>query len=345
MRNRRKLKREALESRIYLAATAVVDDGDLVISGDAEGDIEIVAVGSGAYEVSEGGVVIADSTELQGITDDIRIVLEATTNSTDDDVLLDLGGEAVDRVYANLGGGNNTFGVTGGSAANILYRGGDGIDDVEIDSTIDRFAWICLGEGDNGLTVNSDIGRLFVRGGNDADNVALSELAIVGSASIRLGEGSNQLIHEGAVEGRLKVRGGDGGDVVTVGENAMVDDSVQLHLGNGTNTTTVEGFVGRSVGYKGGDGDDTLTVSATAEVVDNVHTKLGEGENSVTVNGTVDGDVDVLSANAEDESRIAVDEGNVAGEVSLRPGEQTAGYYHFAPGRGRSFRGFRFGRP
>ena len=344
MNKTRKMKREALESRICLAASAVVDEGDLVISGDAEGDIEIVAVGAGLFEVSEGGVIIADSSELQGVTDDIRISLEETTSGTNDYVSLDLGDETVDRVYADLGGGDNSLLVTGGSATRFVYRGGDGVDNVQIDTTVDTKAWLRLGDGDNSLTVHGDVGALYARAGDGTDTVVFSETSTSGRASVRLGDGNNQLTHSGTMDGRLNVRAGDGDDIVHIDENASVESSVHLRLGDGANSVTVAGLIGGSLGFHGRDGDDSLSVSQSADVADNVRARLGAGDNSVTVDGAIGGDVNVTSENAEDEARLSVDEGNVAGEVNLTPGEQTNGYFHFSPGRGRIFRSFRFGR-
>ena len=59
---------ESLEKRLALAVTAAVTDGSLVIKGDADGEVQIVAVSSGAYEVHDNGVLIADSTTLTGVT-------------------------------------------------------------------------------------------------------------------------------------------------------------------------------------------------------------------------------------------------------------------------------------
>ncbi|MEM8945360.1 MAG: hypothetical protein AAGD11_09265 [Planctomycetota bacterium] len=344
MRNSKQMKAESLESRICLAASAVVDDGDLVISGDAEGDIEIVAVGAGLYQVSEGGVVIADSSELQGVTDDIRISLEETIEATNDNVTIDLGEEVVDRIYADLGEGDNSLTVTGGSARSFFYRGGDGADDVQLSTTIDSWAWVRLRDGDDTLTVDGDIGRLYVAAGGGDDMVFLTDTSTLDYASLRLGNGDNEVVHSGSIDGRLRVAAGDGDDIVTIDENATVEGNVHLRLGDGANTATVNGILGGSFSFTGRDGDDTLTVAQSADVADNIYARLGEGDNSASIEATVGADVNVTSTNSDDETRISVTEGSVAGDVNLTPGEQSAGYYHFRSGRGRIFRAFRFAR-
>jgi hypothetical protein len=94
-----------------------------------------VAVSSGAYQVTDNGVVIADSTALTGVTKDIKINIDQTAGA-DNTVSLDLGGQTVDHVIANLGNGANSLTVSNGTAASLSYAGGSGADMVELDSAI-----------------------------------------------------------------------------------------------------------------------------------------------------------------------------------------------------------------
>ena len=126
---------EALEPRRALAVSATVTDGDLVITGDADGAVEIVAVGDGSYQVTDNGVLIADETTLTGVTDDIRIDIDEFAGA-DNSVLLDLSAQTtqtVDRIYADLGDGDNSLQLVGGIAESLQYRGG------EMDGFIDAF--------------------------------------------------------------------------------------------------------------------------------------------------------------------------------------------------------------
>ncbi len=145
--NRNFRRFEALENRLCLSVSVAVNDGDLVVSGDADGAVEIVAVGAGAYRVTDNGVLIADESTLTGVTDDIHIQLEETIAGTNDTVTIDLGGETVDRIYAQLGDGDNSFELTNGTAAGITYRGGDGIDSVSLSAAIESRAVVSLGDG------------------------------------------------------------------------------------------------------------------------------------------------------------------------------------------------------
>ena len=50
---------EPLEPKLCLSVSAAVTGGNLIVKGDADGAVEIVAVSSGAYRVVDNGVVIA----------------------------------------------------------------------------------------------------------------------------------------------------------------------------------------------------------------------------------------------------------------------------------------------
>ena len=79
---------------------------------------------------------------------------------------LDLNGQTVSQVSANLGNGANSFTVSNGTAASLVYQGGSGADTVELDTPITGNANVKLGNGDNSLTVNGTLGSLAVRGGS-----------------------------------------------------------------------------------------------------------------------------------------------------------------------------------
>src|SRR5262245_37683048 len=195
---------EPLENRLCLSVTATVSDGDLIVKGDADGAVEIVAASEGAFRVTDNGVVIADETTLTGVDDDINIKLEQTTDDTNDTVTVDLSAltdQTIDRIYADLGDGDNSFELVGGTASGLTFRGGDGIDSVSIGTTIESRVFVSLGDGDNDLTLTSTVGNLSVHGGEDADLVAISDTATVtGGVSAQLGDGDNSLTLAGAVE-------------------------------------------------------------------------------------------------------------------------------------------------
>jgi hypothetical protein len=322
MNNRKFRKFESLENRLCLSVSVSVDAGDLVVSGDADGAVEIVAVSAGAYRVTDNGVLIADESTLTGVTDDIRINLEENVAGTNDTVTIDLGGQTVDRVYAELGDGDNSFELTNGTASVLNYRGGDGIDSVALSATIESRALVSLGDGANDLTVSGAVGQLTVHGGDDADLVAITDTADVSKGVIaHLGDGDNSLSIAGTVEGQLLVSARDGADTVTVAEGATIGRNVRLALGDGDNSATIAGNVDGNVAYDGGDGNDSVTLTETAILAKNFLARLGEGENTVTHNGNVAGNFRVVSANEDDTVDIS-DTAVIGGETDLGLGDQ-----------------------
>jgi hypothetical protein len=326
MTNLKRRKFEVLENRFCLAVTAMVTDGgDLIVEGDADGAVKIVAVSEGTFRVTDNGVVIADETTLQGVTDDIRIRLDTDAEDNNDVVTIDLAGQSVDRVYANLGDGDNSFELTGGTAHGLVYRGGDDNDGVALGGTIESRALVSLGDGDNDLMVTGEVGSLAVCGGDGADMVAIAATAILSrSVSTKLGGGDNSFTHNGTIEGRLLVSARDGADTVSVAEGATIGGTAKIALGDGDNSTTVAGTIDGNLAYHGGDGNDSVTLAETASIADSFHARLGEGDNSVTHAGTVGGDFRVVSANADDTVDIT-DTAVIGGETDLGLGEQHEG--------------------
>jgi hypothetical protein len=321
----RRRKFEVLENRLCLAVTATVVDGDLVVTGDADGAVEIAAAGDGAYRVTDNGVVIADETTLQGITDDIHIMLESTTEGTNDSVTVDLTEQEVDRIHADLGDGDNSFELSGGTAHGLLYRGGDRVDSVSLSTAIQSRATVLLGDGDNDLTVNGEVENLSVHGGDGADVVAIAETAAVGrGVSAKLCAGDNSLTVAGTIEGHLAMSARDGIDTVTVTEGATVGRSAKISLGDGDNSATVAGTIDGSLAFDGGGGNDTVTLAETAVIGNSVNARLGAGENTVAHAGTVEGNFRVVSSNENDIVDIA-DTAVVDGETALGLGEQIEG--------------------
>jgi len=337
MRNNVHPSIERLEHRQLLAITASVLDGDLVVSGDAEDVVQVTAVGDGAYEVYEGGELIAGTDVLQGVTDDIRVVLEESVEDADDVVVISLGDESVDCVYASLGGGDNSLVVTGGSANSVVYRGGDGVDDLDIDAEFDRGVFAQLGHGDNTLDLAGQVGRLIVRGGEGADHISLAEgSAVDRSAWIRLGHGDNAITVAGVVDGGIMATAGSGDDVVVIEDTATIGRGMRARLGAGDNSLELHGAIEGSLGYCGGDDADAISLSEGAVIGGNLHAKMAEGENSVDIQGTVEGDVRIIGA-GEDDVTIG-DAAAIEGETNIS--DDARGFFEYRPGRGRMFRGF-----
>lgn len=284
MRNHRNFFRvptfESLENKRCLAVTAMVTaGGDLRVEGAADGAVEIVAVGAGAYRVTDNGVVIADSDVLTGVTDDIRIALDDAAAGASNSVTLDLTAEteSIDAVYAKLGNGDNTFHFTGGAVNSLTYRGGEGDDAVTLGGSIDAYAQVKLGDGDNSLTVSGDVGRLAVNGGEGADAVTLADGAVVDrNVKLALGGGDNTTTIAGDVDGSVSVEGRDGNDGVTIAETAVIADNFFARLGDRDNIVTHNGSVGGNFSVTSANEDDTVTIADTATIDGDTNLTLGE---------------------------------------------------------------------
>src|SRR4051794_21985238 len=161
-RGQRQLGLESLESRRCLAVTAVVTSGNLLVSGDAAGDVQITAEmatdGTVTYDVTDAGQSVATGL---AVTKGIKINLDATAGA-DNNVTLNLNGQAVDAVMVKLGDGDNSFTIKGGTInKGLIYTGGADGDAVTIaaDTTVKQTVEANLGRGDNSVTVNGTISR------------------------------------------------------------------------------------------------------------------------------------------------------------------------------------------
>src|SRR5687768_15546533 len=106
----RSLRFEHIEPRLCLAVTAGIgSNGDLNVEGDSAGPIEIAALDADSYQVSENGVLV-------GTVDGVRRAIRVTLGASNDDVTLDLAGQAVNKdVRVELGGGANSFTLKSGT--------------------------------------------------------------------------------------------------------------------------------------------------------------------------------------------------------------------------------------
>src|SRR5262245_19680703 len=139
---------EHLEARYCLTVAAAVDNGNLVLTGDADGAVAITAVDATTYKVTDNG---ADVATLEDVTGGIRIDIDDTA-AHDYDVTIDLAGQSVDHLMANFGDGNNSLTVQGGTiAGNLRFTGGADNDSLTIaaDATVEKSVNARLGDGDN----------------------------------------------------------------------------------------------------------------------------------------------------------------------------------------------------
>lgn len=266
---------EQLESRKLLAVASIVENGLLKVTGDSDGAVEIVTKSNSQFEVTDNGVSIGTFDGVKSININID-----TAGTADDVVTLKLDGASVDRVMANLGGGDNSLVLaTGSIKGSLSYKGGSGSDNL-------------------GLAAGTTVGR---------------------NVYAMLGDGSNTVNTGAAIAGSLLVSGGVDQDTVNILAEATIGKSAGLNLGKGDNTLSVAGSIGQSLVLKAGDGNDTVTVETTGYVGRSVVASLGAGNNTLTHSGEIAGDLRVMSKTSTDQVTVG-DDAIVGGNTVQRLG-------------------------
>jgi hypothetical protein len=277
---------EKLEGRELMAVDISVVNGDLYIKGTASGEIAIVDLGDGTLQITESGAG-ADGSEVvtveSGVSDDIIIRLDSDGSSTNDIVTVDLSAAslAVDKIFASLGEGDNSFSILGGTiGGTVAYSGRSGSDTVSIAKgvVVEGNLLAALGDGENSLSMDGALGRsLGVRGGVDADSVSLGNDSVVaGLAMLLLGDGDNSVEVSGEIDKSLCLQSGSGDDTLTLTESALNEGSVTARLGSGSNSASVDGVIGGDLAIVSLNQEDELVVADNAVIVGD--TLLGAGE-------------------------------------------------------------------
>ena len=170
------------------------------------------------------------------------------------------------RIEADLGSGNNAFGIDPSFIGDdLLLRGGNGIDDVLVFAAeIDQMLDVNLGGGNNFLAVeDSSIGESAVlHTGNGSDFVGLTNTNVEQNLIIRTGSGNDSVFTNDQ---------GSGG--VFVGENEDID------TGEGSDFVDIEALVGHVLKIHTGSGNDGVFVAAT-EVGDDLLIDTGSGNDN-----------------------------------------------------------------
>lgn len=258
------------------AIDVAVVDGDLVVSGEAEGAVAIRTLEDGSIEVKEGDRIVANRTD---VTDDIRIDLDST-GTQDDTVVIDLKAKAIDRLMVNLGNGDNQLLFESGTmSGSLLFRGGDGNDLVlqGENAMVGQNVYAFLGDGDDRVSLDGTVNRnVVVRGGDGDDLIELGESSEVGrSVSLDLGDGNNNVLISGTIEKGLKYRGGDGNDSVQIEASAVVNSNVSLNLGAGENEVSHKGEIDGNLTVQSKNPEDSVTVDESAIVTGRTIQRLG----------------------------------------------------------------------
>ena len=296
-----------------------IDGGLRVLGEDGFDDVAIVKsrIGKRAtFDLGPGGcnVVFTSSSEVSGsvsvhggpqsdffqFTDRSRITGTLTVDLDEGNDTGEISNDAiVDRNARLSAEGTFCTWIVFGRAwvgGSVSVRGGDGGDQLIVDSfsTIAGRVHLDLGDGENLMDV--DDGSLIprgitVKGGEDRDSVFIRDQSRVGGNSkLTLADGDNEvgLDGEAVIEGSLSVRAGEGNDDVTVQSGSRVEKNLSVDVGDDVNTVVVSSFpvrIGGKTSIRGEGGNDTV-VFADATFVGPVSVRVDDGSNSVQVNDT-----------------------------------------------------------
>jgi len=194
--------------------TAVLEGDDLIVSGQANGDLRILAIQDDLFQILDGGRVVST---VEGVTGDLRIGL----GDADDQVTLDLGGNRFGgSVMVNLGDGTNNFQVVDGVIrGHLKIHGGDGQDDLAVseDVTIRKHAKLKTGSGDDSFELAGQFKRRLV---------------------LHSGDGDDSLSFSGSIQVGLWANMGDGDDVFKVLPSGSLGHHATIMMGTGEDRFT-----------------------------------------------------------------------------------------------------------
>jgi hypothetical protein len=320
MRKRNRPGYQKLENRVCLAVSAVLSDsGSLRVSGDADGDVSIVATDTG-INVTDNGVDIGSFEEASSI----RVIIDrGSETAADNNLSIDLGDQSVDFVFATLGDGDNRFELSGNlSVERVLFIGGSGNDTMNVDIVTERIVAAWMQAGDDVLSVDADANFVLMGGGVGSDTINLAEGTSIGNVIARLGHGDNAANFHGEVNDTLSVRGGSGVDVIELSATSTVGQQAHFILGSGDNSLNLEGAVDGTLVVKAANGTDMINVADTATVAGRARFNLGGGANDFSIDGNFFGTLFLQGSDGGDVVDIA-DSALVEGDLTIRLGEDT----------------------
>jgi hypothetical protein len=305
------------EDRITPAVSVAMNSGALVLAGDNTNNDVVITVNAGnTLDVQVNGAPAGSFNPTAG--------LFATMGTGNDKVRLNLNG--------------NTATLT-----NVVIRGGDGLDELSIESgTLQASVWLFGGNGNDKLTIGGATitgAALVLDGGagddnallggstitantwvSRAQNVSLGGANITGNLVILPGEAKTTTAGSSGSEisGNFYYVGTSADDHLNLSGGTIVGGSVYARLGNGSNSVDIlPGAELNRVQIWGGTGNDTVSIAAETKNIDMV---LGNGTNSVTFGGaTVTGNLRIWGGNGADSVAMNA-HGSVTGNISLYMG-------------------------
>jgi hypothetical protein len=231
--------------------SAKLKGGDLIISGDSGGEVQILAIQKDAFQILDRGRLLFT---VEDVTGDLHVEL----GDARDQVNLDLNGYAFERnVAVDLGGGDNSLEVTNGSiGGHLTVIGDDGGDNITISesATIQKHARLKTGAGDDSFTLSGAIARgLF----------------------IDTGQGNDVFVLSGQVNFGFFANTGEGDDRVEILSSSVLGRNAVIKLGDGSDTLTSEASQPHMVMMEG-QGDDQVSLADSSQDRHRSHPVFGE---------------------------------------------------------------------
>lgn len=309
---------------------------DLLVTGDATGQLEILALSENSLQILDNGQELYS---FENVTGNLKLEF----GDGDDQVTLNLDGYAFQaKVTVDLGGGDDSFSVIDGSLDRSLkIHGGEGNDDISIENTVIA-GWHTriLGEsGEDTIHVHGEIGRnLYIQAGAD-DDVVTIDAAVGRHLKVKGDDGNDSitLTSDASVERHARIAGGLGDDDITI--EGDIQKSLFVNAGAGNDDVSVDAVIGGHLKIRGSHGDDTITVSSDSVVAGytcihggagndtidlqgefqrSLHIKAGSGDDDVSVNASIAHFLSVRGGRGDD--NIAIADGNHVGWCAIVKG-------------------------
>jgi len=316
-----------------MAVVVGFSDGNLTISGDADGHVEVTSerhwMGSSYRHdltVTDNGVELGTYQSYGG---NIRVSLDQDGPGQDDSVVINLGvNDDMENINVDLGNGNNSFqirdnglGFSGVQVDRIIYQGGSGNDVVRFDMVANLMARAELGHGDDDFRVGCNQGRLRVVGGAGHDSFVTGERAHLGPTIAILGPGNDSAHLAARSYSTTSIWAGAGEDDVTLAADTHVGD-LFVHLGQDNNVANLYGGVFGALRIRGGEGADQISLDS-GYVTGFTSILMGDGDNHLNLGCHFNGD-----------SMVYVRGGAGNDQVELTEDFESAGDFWSALGHG-----------
>ncbi|MEZ6094557.1 MAG: hypothetical protein R3C03_10025 [Pirellulaceae bacterium] len=302
---------QSLEDRRCMAVVVGASDGNMYVEGNANGIVEVYAVGEQAFAVRDNGIQIGGV--IENVTGNLKISLDQSGGAQNDHVRIEMLDEAFQNIRVDLGDGNNHVELTGTHRTGfepshyvqrVQVFGGAGDDTIDVDLITNTSVYASTGGGNDTLTQYANSGLVqFVSGnGDDTLNVLQDKDPKIGRVVGRMGAGDDSVFFNAKAYGDLAIWAGSGNDDVEIGPDAVLLNSF-AHLGDGDNTLGLSGWVAGHLRVRAAQGNDTINLRENSFAA-NAGILLGNGVNTYNLAGVTKNDFFVRGGSGTDDVNL-----------------------------------------